>query len=120
MINCIEFFASFPASVCGISAVRVRIGIVLVWELLFWFYQGVCLTGSLVSGLVFMCGVIRITVAWGLAHIWCGAYMGPGSLLVFLSEAIWLFGEGSVCDCNLSTSCMCLFPNSLLRQKHQF
>ena len=67
------------------------------------------------SKLISMCGVIQIIITWGLTHIWCNAYIRPNSLLIFLSEAIWLFGEGSVCDCNLSTSCMCLFPNSLFK-----
>ena len=42
-----------------------------------------------------MCGVIWITITWGLTHIWCYAYIRPNSLLIFLSEAIWLVGEGS-------------------------
>ena len=35
---------------------------------------------------------------WGdleMTHIWCYAYIRPNSLLIFLSEAIWLVGEGS-------------------------
>ena len=40
-------------------------------------------------------GWFKITITWEMTHIWCYAYIRPNSLLIFLSEAIWLVGEGS-------------------------
>ena len=56
----------------------------------------VCLTGSLICKIISMCWVTCLTITQGVTHLRWSAYIRANSLLIFLSEAIWLVGRGSV------------------------
>ena len=73
-------------------------GFTLYWcrNSLFWFFYDISLTGSLICKIISLCWVICITITWEVTHFRWSAYIRANSLLIFLSEAIWLVGRGSV------------------------